>query len=205
MKKTIRLKESEMVSMIENIVNEVKREKRNQISESRIKRYLMEAEEEGANIDTEIDMEMDSPKPKPALLDMIESFAKKYKRLTSKMKRFIRKHTRKVQRNRFKNIFKIMDVNESYSYNKKRLIQEKYEMLLLESEGEMILTDLETMDEENPDPILEKLKSHLEMLERKGGKALRDFKRKLHKFKRKLGRASKYWNKKFTSFFKKIF
>ncbi len=36
-KKTIRLTESEMVSMIENIVNEVKREKRNQISESRRK------------------------------------------------------------------------------------------------------------------------------------------------------------------------
>ena len=33
----------------------------------------------------------------------------------------------------------------------------------------MILADLETMDEENPDPILEKLKRHLEMLERKGG------------------------------------
>ena len=36
-KKTIRLTESEMVSMIERIVNEVKREKRNQISESRRK------------------------------------------------------------------------------------------------------------------------------------------------------------------------
>ena len=37
-KKTIRLTESEMVSMIERIVNEVKREKRNQISESRRRR-----------------------------------------------------------------------------------------------------------------------------------------------------------------------
>jgi hypothetical protein len=34
-KKTIRLTESEMVSMIENIVNEIKREKKHQISESR--------------------------------------------------------------------------------------------------------------------------------------------------------------------------
>jgi hypothetical protein len=34
-KKTIRLTESEMITMIERIVNEVKREKRNQISESR--------------------------------------------------------------------------------------------------------------------------------------------------------------------------
>ena len=33
-KKTIRLKESEMVSMIERIVNEVKREKRRQVNES---------------------------------------------------------------------------------------------------------------------------------------------------------------------------
>jgi hypothetical protein len=36
-KKTIRLTESEMVSLVERIVNEVKREKRNQISESRRK------------------------------------------------------------------------------------------------------------------------------------------------------------------------
>jgi hypothetical protein len=34
-KKTIRLTESEMINLIETIVNEVKREKRNQISESR--------------------------------------------------------------------------------------------------------------------------------------------------------------------------
>jgi hypothetical protein len=47
-KKTIRLKESEMVSMIERIVNEVKREKRRQVNESTYvrKRYLMESEEE---------------------------------------------------------------------------------------------------------------------------------------------------------------
>jgi hypothetical protein len=36
-KKRIRLSESEMVSMIENIVNEIKREKKHQISESRKK------------------------------------------------------------------------------------------------------------------------------------------------------------------------
>jgi hypothetical protein len=39
-KKTIRLTESEMVSMIERIVSEVKREKRNQISESRKRKPL---------------------------------------------------------------------------------------------------------------------------------------------------------------------
>ena len=37
-KKTIRLTESEMVNFIERIVNEVKREKRNQVSESRRRR-----------------------------------------------------------------------------------------------------------------------------------------------------------------------
>jgi len=125
-KKTIRLTESEMVSMIERIVNEVKREKRNQISES------------------------------------------------------IKPNSRK------------------------RLLQEKHQRLLLESEGEMILADLEEMDENNPNPVLEKLKRHLEMLEREGGKALRDFKRKLTKFKGKLRTTSKFWDKKFTSFFKKI-
>jgi len=42
-KKTIRLTESEMVGLIETIVNEVKREKREQIAESRNlkkRRYL---------------------------------------------------------------------------------------------------------------------------------------------------------------------
>tara|TARA_R110000868_G_scaffold352726_1_gene613969 strand:- start:73 stop:225 length:153 start_codon:yes stop_codon:yes gene_type:complete len=39
-KKTIRLTESEMVNFIERIVDEVKREKKNQISESRKKRTL---------------------------------------------------------------------------------------------------------------------------------------------------------------------
>jgi len=37
-KKTIRLTESEMVSMIERIVNEVKREKRRQVNESKYSR-----------------------------------------------------------------------------------------------------------------------------------------------------------------------
>ena len=37
-KKVIRLTESEMINLVERIVNEVKREKRNQISESR-RRY----------------------------------------------------------------------------------------------------------------------------------------------------------------------
>ena len=126
-KKTIRLTESEMVSMIERIVNEVKREKRNQISES------------------------------------------------------IKPNSRK------------------------RLLQEKHQRLLLESEGEMILADLESMDENSPNPILEKLKRHLEMLERKGERELREFKRKLRRFNSKIKKASKRANRSLKSFFLKIF
>jgi len=43
--KTIRLTESEMINLVETIVNEIKREKRNQISESlynRKRRFLKE-------------------------------------------------------------------------------------------------------------------------------------------------------------------
>ena len=133
-KKTIRLTESEMVSLIENIVKQVKNEKKREITESRGSR-------------------------------------KPISRTPSR---------------------------------KSEILKERHQRLILESEGEMILADLETMDEENPDPILEKLKGHLEILERKGGRALSDFKRKLNSFKGKLGKASKFWNKKFTSFFKKI-
>ena len=206
-KKTIRLTETEMVSMIERIVNEVKREKRNQISESRYnrKRYLMEAEEEGADIDAEIDAEMDSPEPKPALLDMIENFAKNYKKLTRKMKRFLRKHSRKMKRNRFPNIFKLMGVSESYSYNKKRILQEKYQRLILESEGEMILADLEEMDENNPDPVLERLMNHLEKLKRKGQREFREFRKKLSTFDRKIKKVSRRAKSKIKRFFEKIF
>lgn len=62
------------------------------------------------------------------------------------------------------------------------------------------------MDEKNPDPVLEKLKRHLEMLERKGGKDLRDFKRKLNKFKGKLRNLNvKLVDSNPKSFFKKLF
>lgn len=123
-KKTIRLTETEMVSMIERIVNEVKREKRNQISESR--------------------------------------------------------------------------------YSKKRILQEKHQRLILESEGEMILADLEEMDENNPNPVIEKLKRHIEILKRKGGRELSDFMGKLDRFKDKLELAKQKVGSKFRDFFDDI-
>ena len=124
-KKTIRLTETEMVSMIERIVNEVKREKRRQVNESR--------------------------------------------------------------------------------YNEKRLLQEKHQRLILESEGEIILADLETMDENNPNPVIEKLKRHIEILKRKGGRELSDFMDKLDGFKDKLELAKRKVGSKFRDFFEDIF
>jgi len=124
-KKTIRLTETEMVSMIERIVNEVKREKRRQVNESR--------------------------------------------------------------------------------YSKKRILQEKHQRLILESEGEIILADLETMDEENPDPVLERLMNHLEKLKRQGQREFREFRKKLIKFDRKIKRVSRRAKSKIKSFFERIF
>ena len=123
-KKTIRLTETEMVSMIERIVNEVKREKRRQVNESR--------------------------------------------------------------------------------YSKKRILQEKHQRLILESEGEMILADLEEMDENNPNPVIEKLKRHIEILKRKGGRELSDFMGKLDRFKDKLELAKQKVGSKFRDFFDDI-
>ena len=104
MKRKIRLTESEMVRTIERIVNEVKREKRSQFNESRYnrRRFLMEAEEEEAEIDAEIDDigDEDNAERDRPLLDKIEKFAKKYKRLSKRMmrklKRMIRKNSRQV-------------------------------------------------------------------------------------------------------------
>lgn len=123
-KKTIRLTETEMVSMIERIVNEVKREKRRQVNESR--------------------------------------------------------------------------------YSKKRILQEKHQRLILESEGEMILADLEEMDENNPNPVIEKLKRHIEILKRKGGRELSDFMAKLDGVKDKLELAKRKVGGKFRDFFDDI-
>jgi hypothetical protein len=98
------------------------------------------------------------------------------------------------------------EITESIKPNtRKRLLQEKHQRLILESEGEMILSDLESMDENSPNPVLEKLKKHLEMLERKGGKALRDFKIKLNRFKRKINKSTRNADRKIKNFFMKIF
>ncbi len=97
-KKTIRLTESEMVSMIENIVNEVKREKRNQISESRRKRYLMESEEEILTAEVE---DMDENNPDPTIFKKIESLAKKLGKLPKKIMKKLhilkRKHPKRFK------------------------------------------------------------------------------------------------------------
>ena len=122
-KKTIRLTETEMVSMIERIVNEVKREKRRQVNESR--------------------------------------------------------------------------------YSKKRILQEKHQRLILESEGEMILADLEEMDENNPNPVLKKLQTYLRRLT--GKRELNDFKKKLKNFKRKINKAAAKADRDVKKFFMKIF
>lgn len=95
-KKTIRLTESEMVSMIERIVSEVKREKRNQISESRRKpsrkseilkerHYKLLLEAEGEILTAELE-EMDEENPNPNIFKKIESLAKKLGKLPMKIK-----------------------------------------------------------------------------------------------------------------------
>lgn len=82
-KKTVRLTESEMVSLIENIVNQVKSEKRRKINESKSKkktllrerhhRLLMEATE--AEIIADIDELGEDPpeNERESLLDKVES------------------------------------------------------------------------------------------------------------------------------------
>jgi len=110
-KKTIRLTESEMVSMIERIVNEVKREKRNQISESRYsrRRYLMEQMEEEA-MGIEAEWKKGGGEPTPKILQKIEDFLSKGKefgeKLSGALKSKLRLHFRKNPKSmkRFKNI-----------------------------------------------------------------------------------------------------
>jgi molybdopterin-biosynthesis enzyme MoeA-like protein len=123
-KKTIRLTESEMVSMIERIVNEVKREKRNQVNESTYvrKRYLMESEEEILTAELE---EMDENNPDPTIFNKIESLAKKLGKLPMKISRKLkilkRKHPKMFKNKAGKTTTDCMELNESYFYNKKRL------------------------------------------------------------------------------------
>jgi len=219
-KKTIRLTETEMVSMIERIVNEVKREKRRQVNESRYskKRILQEKhqrlilESEGEMILADLE-EMDENNPNPVLKKLqtylrrlertgkreLGEFRKKLITFQKKINRAAAKADRDVKKF-FMKIF-----NESYSYNEKRILQEKHQRLILESEGEMILADLETMDEENPDPVLERLMNHLEKLKRQGQREFREFRKKLITFDKKIKRVSRRAKSKIKRFFERIF
>lgn len=97
-KKTIRLTESEMVSMIERIVNEVKREKRNQISESRYnrRRYLMEAEEAAMDIEAELaGVDIPTPEMIKKIEDFITDFPDNVKKLSREVRQKINKFFKK--------------------------------------------------------------------------------------------------------------
>ena len=112
-KKVIRLTESEMINLVERIVNEVKREKRAQVTESlrrreskrlseNRKRRMYESDEEIEG-DTSLDVELegvDENDPDPTkvqvILDKVENFLKKGE-LPKNLQRFKRK---------IKNLFK---------------------------------------------------------------------------------------------------
>ena len=106
-KKVIRLTESEMINLVERIVNEVKREKRAQVTESlrrreskrlseNRKRRMYESDEEIEG-DTSLDVELegvDENDPDPTkiqrILDKVENFLKKGE-LPKNLQRFRRK------------------------------------------------------------------------------------------------------------------
>ena len=112
-KKVIRLTESEMINLVERIVNEVKREKRAQVTESlrqreskrlseNRKRRMYESDEEIEG-DTSLDVELegvDENDPDPTkiqrILNKVENFLKKGE-LPKNLQRFKRK---------IKNLFK---------------------------------------------------------------------------------------------------
>ena len=106
-KKVIRLTESEMINLVERIVNEVKREKRAQVTESlrrreskrlseNRKRRMYESDDEIEG-DTSLDVELegvDENDPDPTkiqrILDKVENFLKKGE-LPKNLQRFRRK------------------------------------------------------------------------------------------------------------------
>lgn len=97
-KKTIRLTESEMINLVENIVNEIKREKRNQISESlkdNKRRFLKESEEEEEETLVADFESMDEENPDKGLLNRLEKFASKFKKLPRKLMSKIKRLQRK--------------------------------------------------------------------------------------------------------------
>tara|TARA_B100000900_G_scaffold266170_1_gene227112 strand:+ start:7196 stop:7567 length:372 start_codon:yes stop_codon:yes gene_type:complete len=112
-KKTVRLTESEMVTLIENIVNQVKSEKKRKINESRKPNLLRERQYrllmESANAELEADLESveGDPEKEEKLLDKIENFIEQKKcdiksfsrKMKMKIKRLFRKSKRKGRKN----------------------------------------------------------------------------------------------------------
>jgi len=107
-KKTVRLTESEMVSLIENIVNQVKSEKKRKINESHKPSLLRERQYrllmESANAELEADLEgvEGDPEKEEKLLDKIENFIEQkkcdIKSFSKEMKRKIKNLFRKSKR-----------------------------------------------------------------------------------------------------------
>jgi hypothetical protein len=109
-KKTVRLTESEMVSLIENIVNQVKSEKKRKINESKSNKKSILRERhyrllmESANAELEADLEgvEGDPEKEEKLLDKIENFIEQkkcdIKSFSKEMKRKIKNLFRKSKR-----------------------------------------------------------------------------------------------------------
>lgn len=111
-KKTIKLTESEMVSLIEGIVNRVKKEKNKKINESAQKRsktkllrerqYRLLREATEAGLEADIETINSSSDPEPVKRKKIEEFLDKLESAIKggkmDIKKFFRTHARKVKR-----------------------------------------------------------------------------------------------------------
>lgn len=111
-KKTIKLTESEMVSLIEGIVNRVKKEKNKKINESAQKRsktkllrerqYRLLREATEAGLEADIETINSSSDPEPVKRKKIEEFLDKLeiaiKGGKMDIKKFFRRHAKKVKR-----------------------------------------------------------------------------------------------------------
>lgn len=110
-KKTVRLTESEMVTLIENIVNQVKSEKKRKINESKSKKsilrerhYRLLMESANAELEAELESVEGDPEKEEKLLDKIENFIEQkkcdIKSFSREMKRKIKNLFRKSKRKR---------------------------------------------------------------------------------------------------------
>ena len=111
-KKTIKLTESEMVSLIENIVKKVKKEKNKKINESvqkrsktrllRERQYRLLRESTEAGLEADIETINSSSDPEPVKRKKIEEFLDKLERTIKggkmDVKKFFKRHARKVKR-----------------------------------------------------------------------------------------------------------